>query len=250
MNNDLILVTGASSGIGKATALLLNQSGAQVVAVARNLAKLSQVKSECTNPENFFTETFDLSQNINNLPDFVTQLSAKYGKFSGLVHAAGCLNPQPLKILDYQDCLQDFNTNLFSAMMLTKGICSKKNRQEKLNIVYVSSITAKTGNPGALTYSMTKASLNSMVTTLTREIGSQNIRINSVMPGGTDTNMAAMYNDAVSYDYIAKVKERTTSKEIAKPEYIANVIAFLLSEKSYWIQGQNIVVDGGETLFQ
>jgi NAD(P)-dependent dehydrogenase (short-subunit alcohol dehydrogenase family) len=247
-SNDLILVTGASSGIGKATVLLLNEMGARVLGVARRQENLIQVQKECKNPQNFFFEVKDLSLDIANIPNFINELSKKYGKFSGYVHAAGVLNPQPLKMFEYEDCLKDFNTNLFSSVMITKAVCAKKNRQEKLNIVYVSSITASIGNPGSLTYSMTKSAINSMVTTLAQEVGSQKININSVMPGGTNTDMALGYNDMVHYNYLEKVKEKTIFKELGNPKYIADVILFLLSPRSYWIQGQNIVVDGGETL--
>jgi NAD(P)-dependent dehydrogenase (short-subunit alcohol dehydrogenase family) len=247
-SDDLILITGASSGIGKATALLLNEMGARIVGIARREEKLIEIKKQCKNPEQFFFVVKDLSNNIEELPIFLAKLTAKYGKFSGYVHAAGVLNSQPLKILDYHDCLQDFNTNLFSAMMLTKAVCAKANKQEKLNIVYISSITANIGNPGSLTYAMTKSAINSMVTTLAHELAPQKVRINSVMPGGVDTDMAANYNNVVSYDYLEAVKQKTTFKEIGKAEYIADVIVFLLSQQSYWIQGQNIIVDGGESL--
>jgi 3-oxoacyl-[acyl-carrier protein] reductase len=247
-SNDLILITGASSGIGKSVTLLINSLGARVLGIARREENLIQVKRECKYPENFFFEIIDLSQNINEIPVLVKGLASKYGKFSGYVHAAGVLNPQPLRVFDYDDCLQDFNVNLFSAIMLTKGICSKKNRQEKLNIVYISSIASKIGNPGSLSYALTKSSLNCLVTTLSQEVGSKNTHINSVMPGAVNTEMAVMYNNNLSYDYLEKIKGKTILKEIAKPEYIADVVLFLLSSGSYWIQGQNIIVDGGESI--
>ncbi len=234
--------------MGRASVLRLNEQGVRVVGIARRGNKLEELKADCLYSDKFYYETRDLSSNIEELPDFVKFLAEKYGKFSGYVHAAGVLNPCPLGIFDYADALKDFNTNLFSAVMLTKGISIKKCRQDKLNIVYISSIAAKTGNPGALTYGMSKAALNMAVVTLAQELGSQKVRLNSVMPGGVDTDMAERYNEVLPYNYLEKVKQNNVFHEICKPEDIADVVMFLLSSRSYWIQGQNIIVDGGETL--
>ncbi len=249
MNNDaLVLIDGASSGIGKATALNLNALGARIVAVGRNIEKLLHVKEECRFPDLFFCETKDIGENVASLPEWVRELVGKYGGFSGYVHAAGVLNPQPLKVLDYADIVSDFNTNLFSALFIIKELARKKNRQERLNIVCVSSVAAKIGNPGSVAYGMTKAAINNMVSSVAQEIGGKSVRINAVCPGGTKTAMAERYNESLPYDYLEKCRERNVFHEDAKPEYIADVITFLLSEKSYWLQGQCLTVDGGETL--
>src|SRR5574344_623825 len=243
-NEDLILVTGASSGLGYATVIELLNSGARVIGVARREDKLKEISEKY---KNFFYEIKDVSE-IETLEAFTKELVEKYGKFSGFAHCAGVLNPQPLAVFDYKDAIYDFKVNVFSAIELTKGLCRKKARQELLSIVYFSSITANIGNPGALTYSMTKTALNNLVTTLTQEVGGQRIRFNSILPGGCKTDMASKYNDMVSYDYLEKVREKNIFHEDGKPEYIANIISFLLSKQSYWIQGQHITVDGGETV--
>ena len=247
-SDGLVVVTGASSGIGRATVLLLNAAGARVVGIARNEAALSGITASCTHPHRFDYFVADLSNNPADCSGLVASIVKKQGRISGFVHAAGVLTPQPLSVLDIDDITNDFNTNLFSALFLTKAIASKKNRQEILSIVYVSSITAKIGNPGALTYSMTKASLNSLVVSLAQEIGGKNLRINAVMPGGCDTQMAHAYNDMVSYDYLEKVKAKNVFHEVMQPENVADLIAFLLSNKAQWIQGQCLTIDGGETL--
>lgn len=249
MKNDaLILIDGAGSGIGKATALNLNAAGARIVAVGRNSEKLLRVKEECHFPDLFFCETKDIGANVSSLPEWIKELVVKYGTFSGYVHAAGVLNPQPLKLLDYTCVIDDFNINLFSSLFIIKELARKKNRQKRLNIVCVSSIAAEIGNPGSVAYGMTKAAINNMVSSIAQEIGGNSIRINAVCPGGTKTAMAESYNENLPYDYLEKCRERNVFHEDGKPEYIANVIAFLLSDESYWIQGQCLTVDGGETL--
>ena len=245
---DLILVTGASSGIGKATVLGLNAQGVKVIGIARREENLVALKAECAYPDNFDYYVADLSDNLTSIKSMIADIVAKHGKISGFVHSAGALNPQPLAMIEDQDLIKDFNTNLFSALFITKALASKKNKQEKLNVVYVSSITAMIGNPGAVIYGMTKAGLNSLVSSLAQEIGSKDVRVNAVMPGGCDTDMAHAYNNVVSYDYLEKVKAKNIFHDLLKPENVADLIIFLLAPQSQWVQGQCIVIDGGETL--
>ncbi len=241
-------VTGAGSGIGACTAKILLENGASVVGIGRSAEKLEKTRGESAAPERMFIETLDLSTDPDSFPAFASALREKYGRFSGFVHAAGILNPQPLSIFSVEDALRDFNTNLFSAITLMKGFSSKRNRAENFSTVFVSSISAHTGHPGSLTYCMTKASLNAAVKTLAQELGPQKIRVNSVLPGGCATEMAEKYNTQLPYDYFEKLRESTVFHEVGRPEYIANLIVFLLSPLSYWVQGRSIIVDGGETL--
>ena len=181
MNNGaLVLVDGASSGIGKATVLKLNALKVKVVAVSRNKLRLEQVKAECQFPDLFFCEAKDIGKGVFHLPEWVKDLCEKYGKFSGYVHAAGVLNPQPLSVINYENMLYDFNVNLFSSLFIIKELVRKKNRQERLDAVCVSSIASKIGNPGSVAYGMSKAALNNMVSSIAQEIGGEGFRINAV----------------------------------------------------------------------
>lgn len=244
-SDNLVLVDGASSGIGLSTVSALLKAGARVVGIARRENVFQKIRSEY--PDHFFYENRDLSQEIDGLSGFVDDLVKKYGRFSGYVHCAGVLNPQPLGVWNYQDCIADFNVNLFSAVGLIKGLAKKKNRQDLLSIVLVSSIASEIGNPGSVCYAMTKASLDNLVISLTQEIGRQRIRINSVRPGWTDTDLVKGYKEILGIDFLGRAEEKTAFGEFGKPEYIADVILFLLSKESYWIQGQSLTVDGSET---
>lgn len=247
-NNDLILVSGASGGIGEETVKKLIKDGAKVIGIGRNKNKLQEIKDGLDNPENFNFETMDLSENIPEISDKIVEISEKYGKFSGFVHCAGVLNLMPISVWDYNSAINDFNINLFSAIEIIKALQKKKCKQELLSIVLVSSIAAKIGNPGAINYSLTKSALDDLVVTLSKELATKKVRLNSVLPGATETNMSVKYSDSLLYDYLKTSSEKTLFGELGKPLHIASVISFLLSKESYWIQGQNIVVDGGETL--
>lgn len=244
-SDSLILADGASSGIGRSVVLKLLEDGARVLGVARREDKLQEIKA--LHPDTFFFESCDLSGNPDGLSGLVDEWVKKYGRFSGYVHCAGVLNPQPLGIWDYQDALKDFNVNLFSAVGFIKGLAKKKNKQALLSIVLVSSIAAKIGNPGSISYAMTKAGLDNLVVSLTQEIGKQNIRINAVRPGWTDTALVKGYKEVLGVDFLELAQTKTPSGQAGKPEYIADVVSFLLSDRAYWIQGQTLTVDGAET---
>ncbi len=247
-NEPLVLIYGASSGIGKATTLKLNSLGIKTIGIGKNLDKLEKLKKEVLYPNLLQVEARDIGKKISELSDWIEAIVKKYGRFSGYVHSAGVLNPQPVKLLSYDDVIDDFNVNLFSMLFSIKELVKKSNRQEHLNIVCVSSIAARIGNPGSVTYAMTKAAVNNMVSSIAQEIGNRNIHINAVCPGGINTPMAEYYNNNLTYDYLEKCRQKNVFHEDGKPEYIADVIHFLLSKESYWIQGQCYTVDGGESL--
>lgn len=241
-NKDLILITGASSGIGKTIALKLNTLGVRVIAVARREEKLKELVLEAKYPENIFYYVKDLNSEFNSIGSMIKELVEKYGKISGFIHSVGVFNMQPLKIFDIDQAISDFKTNYFSAIEIIKHLSNKKNRQDLMSIVLISSTAAIAPNSGNLIYAATKASICCSVRNLTKEIGKNHIRINSIMPGLTATDMS-INNNALNYNDNAIAA--TPFKEIGKPEYIADLAVFLLSRQSYWIQGQNIAIDGG-----
>ncbi|MGN0017455.1 MAG: SDR family NAD(P)-dependent oxidoreductase [Candidatus Gastranaerophilaceae bacterium] len=245
---DLIFITGASSGIGKTTILKLNSQKIKCVGVARREEKLKELKSECKYPELFNYAIRDLSKDIETLGDFTSDLAKEYGAFSGFVHCAGSLNLMPVSVWDYKETINEFNIGLFSAFEIIKALSKKKNKQELLNIVLMSSIAAQKPHPSAINYGIIKAAVRSLVIGLTREIGNKKIRINAIAPGGIEGEFVKKYSQDSGYDYIAQIKEMTPFKEAGRHEYVADLITFLLSKESYWIQGQTITIDGAETL--
>ena len=240
----IYIVTGASSGLGEATALLLNELGATVVAIARREDKLNEVKSRCKFPENFYVEPKDLTEDIEGLPKYVKSLKEKYGKFSGMAYCAGVGLITPLQMIELNNAYNIFNINYFAPLMLTKGLLDRRNNIGKgSSFVYLSSIDAKLSSKGQPLYSGSKAALSASIKAISREVAAQGIRMNCLLPSMIRTPMT-----------LTSTCLDAGIKEVECEEYpfgwgeaidVANYIAFLLSNDSKFISGQNYIVDSG-----
>ncbi len=140
-----------------------------------------------------------------------------------------------------------FDINYFAGLALAKGFADRRVISGNSSIVYISSIAAVNGDMGQLEYGSSKGAVNSMVKVLALELAKQNIRVNSVMPGFIETEMTGQFGDIYSEKFKTELKEMYPLGP-GKPEDVANIIVFLLSDASRWVTGQNIIIDGGRTL--
>ena len=233
-----IIVTGASSGIGKGTAILLNELGASVIGIGRNVEGLEVMKSHCEYPENCFLEPKDLTEDIEGLPVYVKSLKEKYGKFQGLVLCAGVVDVKPLQMISLDEMKQMFDINYFSQIFMLKGFADRRNNiGAKASVVCVSSVAGVTSPRGLLAYSATKAAFSASAKSVSREVSAQGIRVNSIMPA--DIEESKMQGQAIRTEFT------DYPLETGKVEDVANMIAYLLSDKAKWITGQNYIIDCG-----
>jgi NAD(P)-dependent dehydrogenase (short-subunit alcohol dehydrogenase family) len=247
-DQDIFLVTGASSGIGRECCLLLNKLGAAVIAVGRRGDKLNELRSETMEPKLLYTEIKDLSVGIEEHDKWIGAISARYGRLRGIVLSAGIQHTIPLKAISYDQMKQLFDVNYFSNIMLTKGFGhSKVNVGKGASIVFVSSITAKHGGKGIINYSASKAALLAAVKSLALELCGMGIRVNSVLPGYVETEMLTGDKNLFNAHFIEKINAEYPLG-IGKPEWVAQLIIFLLSNCASWITGSNIIIDGGASL--
>ena len=238
--DDIFLVTGASSGIGRAAALQLNELGASVIITSRRQDKLQEVKDEAVNPENIFIESRDLSVDIDNHAEWIIELSKKYGKLKGLVLSAGISFVKPLSLVDYASLKTAQDILLNAQIMLVKGFSHRKVNNGG-SVVIISSDAALYGVKGMLEYSSAKAALITAGKVMANELYSRGIRVNTISPGLILTPMVE--------ESVKKGETNADAVQYAgKPEYVANMVSFLLSEKACWITGQNIIIDGGNSL--
>ncbi|NUM33247.1 MAG: SDR family oxidoreductase [Candidatus Brocadiae bacterium] len=237
---DIFLVTGASSGIGKEIALRLNSLGASVLANGRNEERLQKTKSMAAHPENFFLEARELTENIQELPLWVKNLKEKYGRLKGLISCAGVIADQPLQVLDESTGKKLFDVNYFAPVFLAKGFADRRvYASENASITFLASISAFLGEKAQTFYGASKAALIASAKTLSHEL-SPKVRVNCISPGPIDTEMT---NRAVEIHGHSNISRCTLG--IGNVKDVSALASFLVSHEARWITGQNYILDGG-----
>ena len=233
------VVTGASSGIGEGVALLLNELGATVIGIGRNQARLEGMKAKARSPENMLLEQKDLAADIPSLPAYVKGLREKYGKLSGMAYCAGIAEVSPLQLWDYEKERRFFDVNYFAPLAMLKGMSDRRNNVAgKTSCVLIASASALLADKGHCSYAGSKAALVTSCRTLAKELAVQRLRINTVSPTVIRTPMTTTEGEEYEQSQIAKYP-----MGFGEVPDVANLIAFLLSDKAKWITGQNYVVD-------
>ncbi len=240
-----IIITGASSGIGKATAEKLLDEGYKVVLTSRNKDKLEKVFNRFNS--NILIVPFDLSK-IEKLDEYVEKIIKTTGPISGFVHCAGIRTTIPLNFIKLDNILSLFTINTFSAIRLISLLSKSKNyNHDGASFVLISSIAAHEGAKGVALYASTKGALEGFLTPAASELIAKNIRINIVVPGIIETEMIQDFFKNLTDPQIEAFK-KSYPLGIGKPEYIANFIHYLVSDKAKWITGQKFILDGGHLI--
>ena len=233
------IVTGASSGIGENTALMLNKLGATVIAIGRNKERLQMLVEQSYSPENMFTEQKDLTEDIPSLPQYVKSLKDKYGKFQGLVYCAGIGKVEPLQMIQYPEVIKEFETNYFAPLFLAKGFADRRiNNGSGSTCVFVSSIASFCSDKGHVVYAGSKAALSASVKSMAKELAKNGVRMNCVSPSAVNTPMLDEHSRS----------EKQMEKYpfgIADTDDVSNLIIYLLSDKAKFISAQNYIIDSG-----
>lgn len=236
-----ILVTGASSGIGKATAIECSKLGARVVITGRDEARLQQTLSSLEG-EGHVVITADLGED-----DGIRFLVERVPVLNGIVHAAGISDTVLFQFLKKERLENIFNINFFAPVVLSQLLLKKKLLQKGGSIVFLSSIDGPvTAHIGNSMYSATKGALSAMMQNMSIELASKGIRVNAVLPGMTETPL--IHNDDIIQEQLNKDMELYPLKRYADPREIAWAIIYLLSDASTFTIGASLVVDGGFTI--
>jgi NAD(P)-dependent dehydrogenase (short-subunit alcohol dehydrogenase family) len=237
-----ILITGASSGIGKATAELCARLGASVTGVARGEERLKAVINSLPGAGHAAI-TRDL-ENVEGIPAWIKDLAGQSGPFHGLVHCAGFVQSRPLQILGTTDVQRTFDINFNAALFLAKGFRQKGVCHSGASLVLMSSVAALRGQPAMAAYSAAKGALISLTRTLALELLRDKLRVNCICGGIVNTEQAIGLQAHMGADNLQKVMAEHPLG-MGSPEDVANAIAFLLGACSRWITGTTMIVDGG-----
>lgn len=236
-----VLVTGASSGIGRAIAIEVSKMGASVVLVARNEERLAQTIAQMEG-EGHQCIAADLSSEAE-LDRLVTETPA----LNGLVNCAGIGPHIPFKFVNREKLDEVFEVNYYAPTLLTQKLLKAKKLKKQSSVVFISSISGNCiASAASSIYCSTKAAIGGLVKAMAVDLAPQGIRVNSVSPGAIRT--AIFDSGEISEEQLKEEEQRYLLKRLGKPEEIAYAVIYLISEASTWTTGTNMVVDGGYTV--
>ncbi|MEO6333356.1 MAG: glucose 1-dehydrogenase [Pyrinomonadaceae bacterium] len=246
MNDNVAVVTGASSGIGRATALLFAKNGWNVVAFARSEGELISLRNDAGGSEGSIRIQLGDVTELSHLDRLVSETMDNFGHMNVLVNAAGILKSGSIEDTTLEDWDKMMNVNLRSAFYLTQK-CVPHLTATRGNVVNVSSVTGTRAFPNVLAYCVSKAATDQLTRCSALELAPKGVRVNAVNPGVVITNLHK--RGGMSEEAYAKFIENANNTHPigrpGKPEEVAELIYYLASEKASWITGATYEIDGG-----
>ncbi len=246
LTGKLILVTGASSGIGRATAIVLSRLGASVILCGRREAELRATAGMVDSGAKVYVEPFDLTD-TDAIPSWMQRLCANHGSsLQGIVHAAGVDATYPLRVLNRKKLDDAMSINVYAAFGLLRGVSMKAIGGENgCSVVFISSVSGLVGVSGKTTYGGSKAALHVIAKSAALELASKQIRVNCIAPAWVDTPMLKKALGEMP-DGLPDLQNRQVLGLIA-PDEVGTAAAYLLSDSARHVTGTTLVLDGGYT---
>jgi len=241
LSGKIILVTGASSGIGKSVAIECSKMGATVYITGRNLDNLNKTFLELEGSENV-----SIVADVTKTPE-LDSLVAQLPVLDGIIHSAGVSHPTPFPFVNEEKINQTFSVNFNAPVLLSLSLLKQRKINKKASIVFISSISGlHISSPGGSVYSASKAAINGVMKGMAIDLAGKGIRVNSINPGMVETDI--LLGSGITEEQLLEEKKKYPLKRFAQPSEIAYAAIYLLSDASQWVTGSNLKVDGGYTI--
>ena len=241
LTDEVVLVTGASRGIGKTIALALGEQGATVVGTAtsdKGAKAISSYLSESTiNGEGMILNVTDQK----SVDEVMTKMTETFGAPSILINNAGITRDNLLMRMKDDEWEDILNTNLTSVYRMSKACLRAMTKARKGRIISISSVVGVSGNAGQTNYAAAKAGLIGFTKSLAREVGARGVTVNAVAPGFINTDMTKDLPDTTKEALLSSIP----LKRLGDPEEVASAVAFLASPGAAYISGETLHVNGG-----
>lgn len=236
-----ILITGASSGIGRATAIECSRMGAIVVITGRNAERLNDTFLQLED-EGHMQIIADLSKEAD-----IAELIATLPELNGAVYCAGFVKTLPIQFINAESLTSVMDVNFMAPTLISAQLVKKKKLVKGSSIVFISSIDGPLiSNIGNSIYAASKGAVGAMSKAMALELAPKKIRVNCIQPGMIETEILS--NGFISAEQLEEEKKRYPLKRFGKPEEVAHSAIYLLSDGSSWVTGSNLLIDGGFTL--
>lgn len=237
------LITGASSGLGRASAVAISQCGGRVVASGRDENRLNGLIEQLIEPHKHAKIFFDL-RDADSTAAWVEELAVAYGPFDGIFHAAGLEMIRPIRMIKQVQIESVLSSCFYPAFGIARAASKKNVVVDGGSLIFMSSVASFRGQQGLSAYASAKAGIDGMVRALVKEFSPRHIRINSIAAGAIDT---PMHHRTISKSGRDAESQYVDSHPlgIGNAVDVAQAVIFLLSDASKWITGTSLVVDGG-----
>jgi NAD(P)-dependent dehydrogenase (short-subunit alcohol dehydrogenase family) len=246
MQEKVVIITGASSGIGRATALLFAENGAKVIAIGRNEKELGALRDEAHEKNGFIKTVLADVTETRQVDKLVTDTIDNFGQLDVLVNAAGIIANGSIENTELDNWDKMMNVNLRAVFYLMNRAVPHLEKT-KGNIVNVSSVTGPRAFPNVLAYCVSKAGVDQLTRCAALELAPKGVRVNAVNPGVVVTNLHKRSGmEAEKYDiFLEHSKTTHPLGRAGEASEIAELIYFLASDKAAWITGATYEIDGG-----
>lgn len=238
-----IVVTGASSGLGRACAEELSKHGARLVLVGRHEARLADTRA-CLSGDDHEILVLDLTE-LDRIAPEIAHVSDRIGRLYGLCHAAGIVDTKPLSASTHDVVQRMMTINVIAGLELARALARRDVMDpEGGSLVFLSSIYGNVGVPGETAYSASKGAITAGVRAMAIELARRRVRVNSISPGLVITPMTDDALGVLSPEQVAAITDKHPLG-LGTPADVARAAVFLLAPATTWITGIDLVVDGG-----